>query len=302
MYFIDSCPCCASSQLKKWPAIVAPFIAQYACATEPQACCLCECRDCTFRFFDSRLSDQEIGRLYAGYRGRAYLEARHRHEFWYSAAVNAAIGYDAGEMASRKQNLANLLSRRPEEITSVLDYGGDRGQFIPDGLGTERYVFEISDATPVPGVTRLESVKGRQFDFVMLAHVLEHCSEPLEFVQKMKALGNGHSMYYFEVPFERRSLGVAPRGRLARLYRDALLHARPLLTAVDLYSTVFRVKFNCNPPLGLHKCSEHLNFFSEKSLCTLLERSGYRVVECGTAEVQSKGPVSRILYGLARAA
>jgi hypothetical protein len=302
VYFINSCPCCASRQLQKWPAIVAPFIARYACGTEPQACCLCECLSCTFRFYDSRLTDQEIGTLYAGYRGPAYFEARHRQEFWYSATVNAGIGNDPAEIESRKQNLAKLLSGRSESITSVLDYGGDRGQFIPDDLGTERYVFEISDATPVPGVNRLESVERRQFDFVILAHVLEHCSDPHKFVEQLKPLANECTIYYFEVPFERPSLRFAPRGPLQRIYRDALLRAGPLLTAVDLYSTVCRVKFDCNLPLGLHKCSEHLNFFNQRSLGALLERGGYELLECGTAKTQARGPVSRILYGLARLA
>ena len=302
MYFINSCPCCESTERQEWPAIVAPFIAHYACGIEPQACLLCECRNCTFRFFDLRLTDLEIGTLYAGYRGTAYFNARHRHEFWYSADVNVGIGNDPAEIASRKQNLAKLLSGRSESITSVLDYGGDRGQFIPEHLGTERYVFEISDATPVSGVSRLESVERKQFDFVMLAHVLEHCSEPLRIVDELKQLANDQTIYYFEVPYERPSLRLAPRGRFQRLYRDALLRAGPLLTAVDLYSTVCRVKLNCNLPLGLHKCSEHLNFFNEKSLRALLERSGYELIECGIARTSSQGPVNRILYGLARVA
>lgn len=302
MYFINSCPCCASTRLRKWPAVVAPFIARYACGTEPQACSLCECLNCTFRFFDSRLTDSEIATLYAGYRGPAYFDARHRYEFWYSAAANAGIGNDHAEIESRKQNLSKLLSERSEPIGSVLDYGGDRGQFIPDYLGTERYVFEISDATPVPGVSRLESVEGKQFDFVMLAHVLEHCSDPLKFAGELKQLANNRTTFYFEVPFERPSLRFAPRGPLQRTYCDALLRASALLTAVDLYSTVCRVKFDCNLPLGLLKCSEHLNFFNETSLRVLLERCGYELLECGTAQTQSKGPVTRILYGLARVA
>ena len=302
MYFINSCPCCASTRLRKWPAVVSPFIARYACGTEPQASSLCECLGCTFRFFDSRLTDSEIATLYAGYRGPAYFDARHRYEFWYSAAVNAGIGNGPAEIESRKQHLGSLLSGRSESITSVLDYGGDRGQFIPDCLGTERYVYEISDAAPVSGVSRLESVEGKKFDFVILAHVLEHCSEPLDFIEGLKPLANDKTIYYFEVPFERPSLRFAPRGSLQRIYRDALLRSGPLLTAVDFYSTVCRVKLDCNLPLGLQKCSEHLNFFNEKSLHALLERGGYELFECGTAKTLSNGPANRILYGLARVA
>jgi hypothetical protein len=240
--------------------------------------------------------------LYAGYRGPGYFNARHHHEFWYSAAINAGIGNDPAEIESRKRNLAKILAGRSDSIASVLDYGGDRGQFIPDHLGNERYVFEISDATPVPGVTRLVSVEQKTFDFVMLTHVLEHCSEPVKVVDELKQLANDRTIYYFEVPFERPSLRLAPRGTLQRIYSDTLLRARPLLTAIDFYSTVCRVKFDCNLPLGIHKCSEHLNFFNQESLRALLERSGYELLECGTAKTHTPGPAGRILYGLARVA
>ena len=136
----------------------------------------------------------------------------------------------------------------------------------------------------------------------MLAHVLEHCSEPLKVVEELKHLANDRTVYYFEVPFERPSLRLAPRGALQCIYRDTLLRAGPLLTAIDFYSTVCRVKFDCNLPLGIHKCSEHLNFFNQESLRALLERSGYELLECGTARTESPGPVGRILYGLARVA
>lgn len=302
MYFIDSCPCCGAKELQKWPAIVAPFVSQHACGTEKQVCSFCECGNCTFRFFDSRLTDSEIAALYAGYRGPAYYEARHRHEFWYTEAVNAGIGSDPGEIQSRKQHLEDLLAGRQEPIQSVLDYGGDRGQFIPDHIGTERYVFEISGANPVPGVTRLRSIEQRQFDLVMLAHVLEHCSAPLSFLANLRSLATDLTIYYFEVPFERPSVRFAPRGLLQRMYRDAVLCVKPLLTLVDFYSTVCRVKFDCNLPFGLLKCSEHLNFFNEKSMSALLERGGYELLECGKADVRSGGPVNRILYVLARLA
>jgi hypothetical protein len=145
-------------------------------------------------------------------------------------------------------------------------------------------------------------VENKQFDFVMLTHVLEHCSEPLKVVEELKQLANDRTVYYFEVPYERPSLRLAPRGLLQRIYRDTLLRARPLLTAIDFYSTVCRVKFDCNLPLGIHKCSEHLNFFNEQSLGALLQRGGYELLECGTAKTQTPGPAGRILYGLARVA
>lgn len=302
IYFIDTCPCCGSKQLQRWPGIVSPFIATYACRVKAHGCHLCECEGCSFRFFDSRLTEAEGANLYAGYRGDTYFKARHHYEFWYSRRVNDSIGTGAAGIAARKRNLSKILGERASRIKAVLDYGGDRGQFIPDSLGTERYVYEISDAKTVEGVERLSSVNGRQFDFVMLAHVLEHCSEPRQILQRLKPLAHDRTLFYFEVPYERPSLGLAGKGKAQHRYLNALLRIPPFLTVVDLYSTVVRIKFDVIPPLGLQKCSEHLNFFNEPSLCALLKSDGFEVLESGTVVVGSKGPLGTILYGLARKA
>ena len=124
MYLIDTCPCCGSKELRRWPAIVSPFIADYACGTRPGDSHLCECNGCSFRFFDTRLSDAEIQKLYADYRGDAYFEARHRHEFWYSRKVNDGIGSDDVKIAARKRSLAEILGDRAQSFTTILDYGG----------------------------------------------------------------------------------------------------------------------------------------------------------------------------------
>jgi hypothetical protein len=307
MYVIDRCPCCSSSELLRWPAIVSPFIASYACGVRPGPAHLCECQTCTFRFFDTRLTDSEIAKLYGGYRGEQYFKARHRCEFWYSRKVNDSIGSDPAEIAVRKQGLARRLGARAQSLGTVLDYGGDRGQFIPDNLGAERYVYEISDVQPVEGVVRLSSVEGRQFDFVMLAHVLEHCSEPGDFLRGLKALGHPNTIFYFEVPYERPSLKRAGRGKLQRTYLNALLRMGPLLQLTDLYSTVFRIKFDRIPPLGLQKCSEHLNFFNQPSLKALLKSQGFELLESDVVsfeggEAGNRTILSRILYGFARLA
>jgi hypothetical protein len=261
---------------------------------------LCECKGCTFRFFDSRLTEEEVGRLYAGYRGDAYFKARHSYEFWYSRTVNNGIGSDPGEIALRKRNLSAFVGDRAQFIKTVLDYGGDRGQFIPENLGTARYVYEISDAEAVEGVERLTSVQGRTFDFVMLTHVLEHCSEPRQMLRLLKPLAHNETLFYFEVPYERPSLAMAGKGSGQREYLNVIQRISPLFKMVDLYSTIARIKFDCIPPLGLQKCSEHLNFFNEASLRALLESGGFELLKSGTASL-AIGPLSvGILYGMAR--
>ena len=183
MYRIDSCPCCQSSDLRLYPAVVAPFLAWYAFRTPPFRCSLMECRNCSLRFFDSRLTPEEVERLYTGYRGEEYFRSRHRCEFWYTRKFNTGVGHDGTAIALEKAGCRSLPqeARRSRNDRGGMDYGGDEGQFIPDAVGKEKYVFELSDAAPVKGVTKIGSeaeLRARRFDLVMICHVLEHCSDP----------------------------------------------------------------------------------------------------------------------------
>ncbi len=141
------------------------------------------------------------------------------------------------------------------EINTVLDYGGDKGQFIPATFGKERFVFELSDAQPVEGVTRIASeaeLDGRRFDLTLLLGVLEHCSEPLSVLQKVQALTRGpNSHIVIGVPYEWYSLASVGTGTLYSWYLDALLKSGPLMKLVDFYSTVVRVRSYRIPPFGI---------------------------------------------------
>lgn len=69
----------------------------------------------------------------------------------------------------------------------LLDYGGDCGQFIPKFLSlSEKFVFDLSDSKAVDGVTKLNSIEGRKFDFIMCCHVLEHTNQPFEELSGLK--------------------------------------------------------------------------------------------------------------------
>jgi hypothetical protein len=265
-----------------------------------------ECRNCSLRFFDSRLTPEEVETLYSGYRGEAYFRSRHRCEFWYTRKFNRGIGHDRQAIACRRQVAETFLKRHVDfgTIATVLDYGGDEGQFIPDALGKERYVFELSDATPVQGVAKIGSeaaLRARHFDLVLVCSVLAHCSDPCATLQTIKELGPGlPSLCYVEVPYERYDLRFAGRGKLFERYIAGLLRCPPALTAVDFFSTVVRLKTNLIPPFGIMKCHEHLNYFNEKSLEAILLAAGFDVMECTTVGVPSYMASGRMLQALAR--
>jgi SAM-dependent methyltransferase len=284
VYTIEGCPCCQSKESTARWAVVAPFLAYYAVGRSPFLCRLMECSNCSFRFFDVRLTPEEVDKLYSGYRGERYFAERHRWEPWYSRKVNDGIGGDPEEVAERTRALeAFLLPHLDQsEIETVLDYGGDRGQFIPPSLGAKKFVFELSDAVPVAGVERINSeqqLRAMRFDLIMAFGVLEHCSDPAEVLEKLRSYLTPGSLLCVGVPYERYGLGFAGKGTLYRGYLNALLHFPTAVVAVDFYSTIARVRLGGIPPLGLIKCHEHLNFFDERSMKALLERMGFAIID-----------------------
>jgi SAM-dependent methyltransferase len=305
MYTIEACPCCLSKKLtEKW-SIVAPFLAHFAVREPPGLCKLMECSECSFRFFNARLTPEEVDRLYSEYRGDRYFAERHRWEFWYSRKVNSGISGDPKEIALRMAALEKLALPHVDQdmVGTVLDYGGDRGQFIPRSLGTDKYVFELSDAVPVQGVTRIAThrdLEGRQFDFVMILCVLEHCSDPANALEQVRACMHSGSYLCVTVPHERYGIGFAGTGSLYRSYLNALLHFPPALVAMDFYSSASRIKLGFIPPFGFAKCHEHLNFFNQKSIAALLDRAGFEIIDSKIDFVASYPARSETLLVMAR--
>lgn len=305
-----TCVVCGSSALEAYPAVLSPFVAERVGRT-PSACCLVECRGCSHRFFDEALDDSEMRRLYSGYRGTEYLRLRSRWEPWYTEEINAAIGTDPAEIASRTRAVGEYLRRWvPAEVLAgrVLDYGGDCGQFIPSGIGTTRYLYDISGKPAVEGVVPLSEpsmLKELALDLVLVAHVLEHVVTPEGFLARVQEeLGprNERHWLYVEVPFERPRIlkRKANPDRIGRHDRRAAVGRRLPWIARDLYSTAFRVKLNVVPPLGVIKLHEHVSFFSEASLRMLLTRAGYALVDVSVGPISGKAGITRVLRALGR--
>jgi hypothetical protein len=307
-YLARVCPCCEGDARTHdaYPALVSPFLATYVLDTDrPSPTRLLECDACGFRFFEDRLTAKEAERLYAGYRGDRYFAVRHRHEPWYTRKVNDAIGGDDDVVGVRRKALERFVRDHIDvsKLDDVLDYGGDRGQVLP-AIGQRRFVYEISGTEPVSGVTRIGSapeLKDRRFDLVLLSHVLEHCSEPREVLgEVLPLLRSKDSVLYVELPLERHGLRWLGRKASYRAYLGALRHLGPILTAVDLYSTFFRVRYDTLPPLGFLRMHEHINFFDERSLESLFEKSGLEVVAIERLVIRSKLGAQPVLSALAR--
>jgi SAM-dependent methyltransferase len=263
-------------------------------------CSLLECGSCGLRFFDHRYDDEEMKRLYSGYRGEAYFQARHRHEFWYLRRHNDGTGHAANILAKRKSATAAFIHGHTDVqvISRVLDYGGDSGQFMPDGIGNQRDVFEVSDAAPIPGVRRLSEenqLEANGYDLVLLNHVLEHAADPADLLRRVAWLMKpGTGLLHVEVPLERYDLTWVRQGEQETRRLVALASHPTWLKWLDFYSTLCRVALKSMPPFGFLKRHEHLNLFDERALSMACRSVGLEVLAVETDDRGSGAVVAAL--------
>jgi hypothetical protein len=213
-----TCPACGGNAFRRYPAKVAGFVAERVWNSAPFETRLLRCRDCGTAFYEIRPDDNELARLYAGYRDEAYQRQRQSHEPDYTAECNAVVA-GGEEQRIRREHMVSLLVPwiQSESITSVLDFGGDQGQSIPSELSSaRRYVHDVSGVEPLPGIESIADVarlREMDFDLVMCCMVLEHVAEPRAIVETLRQIGHAGTLFYFEVPQD--SPIFSPSSRLA---------------------------------------------------------------------------------------
>jgi hypothetical protein len=212
------------------------------------------CEHCSFIQTSIPFHDDEIMRLYADYRSPSYHRQRIQYEPEY-AAIAAAVGYDPVEVSTRTTALTALLRKqlRTADPITILDYGGSDGRFIPDIPGS-KFVYDISNLNPVPGVTRIrsESELGT-YSLVLLAHVTEHVTHPLNLVRKLSAYVEPGGHLYIETPQE-----------IPDQQRDGLRNG---VSRFDI---------------PIH---EHINSYCVPAVAALLEAAGFSIVAIESAFV-----------------
>lgn len=249
----DNCVYCSnqSEKLGKFQAKVSPFIENYALNAAAPRVNIVYCPRCEGSFFDHAYDDKEMSNLYREYRGKNYTAVRERYEKGYSA-VNDLLGNDPGEVISRKNNLQKVLlsviSGHNIKVTSVLDWGGDVGQFIPELPGAKKFLYDMSGKEPcrpdITGLTRIP--EGMRFDLILSCHVFEHVSSPVDTLMELKGALNEGGIVYLEVPYE-----------FPKLHRLISSFLKRNLTVL------------------MH---EHINQFSVRSLLFLANRAGFEVL------------------------
>jgi len=253
----------------------------------------CHCRNCGFGYYNPQPDSEELNRYYNGYRGLEFQRMRERYEPTYTKEYNSLADSPQYQKV-RKDLLAGYLKleRKVGAIGSVLDFGGDLGQFIPDELSNaKRYVYEISGSIPNPGIIPLKSMeecRQHQFDMIMCSHVLEHVPDPLAVMEKMVDLAGPDTIIYVELPYETLFKDISPRQELA--YR-MLSFFKMTFNPWIIMSIITRdSRVNC-------QLSEHISVFNGKSLRKMLERSNLDVLRMDVAMIgiESDTPILRCL-------
>jgi hypothetical protein len=212
------------------------------------------CEHCSFIQTSVPFHEDDIMRLYLDYRSPAYNRQRIQWEPEYDA-IAAAVGFDPVEVRTRTAALSAFLSKelRTADPITLLDYGGSDGRFIPDIPGS-KFVYEISNIEPVPGVTRIKSESELgTYSLVLLAHVTEHVPHPLNLVRKLSAYVEPGGHLYIETPQE-----------IPDPQRDELRNGAS--------------RFD----IPIH---EHINSYCVPAVAALLEAAGFTIVAIESAFV-----------------
>ncbi len=160
------------------------------------------CLTCSFLQMKYVLPEEWLTNHYADYRSDSYNRERIHYEPSYAYTAQH-IGL-AAEAEIRVRDLTRWLDGKFEIIEefAMLDYGGADGKFLPD-IPAKKYVFEVSNYPPAPGVTRIKSAEDLGlYSYVQISHVLEHVMYPLALVKSVSELVEPGGYLYLEVPQE----------------------------------------------------------------------------------------------------
>jgi len=276
MIEVSSCVICDGpiGQLRR--ALVAPFLAKRIWNRAPFSLDLVKCESCGFIFYNPRLDNSDLEKLYSGYRTEEYRQMRHATEPWYTEKFNADLASEES-YRKRRARLAPILQQniKNRRINRILDHGGDRGDLVvglfPDA---EAFVYDISGIPATEGVTSIDDPASCKADLIINSNVLEHVGFPVDLVRQILKAAPEGGLVFLEVPCE-TPLGFSRiTRRFAQIGLMTLFHP-------SLARYIFR-------PATFYMMHEHVNYFTERSLTSLMCAGGGTVVASGSYSSSSR--------------
>lgn len=280
MFYINNCPVCGSIDVKYNQALVMPFVSERTGAWIPykvtkeefkdlepgysyQSTYTSECCNCGLVYSKHRFTNDEISKLYLGYRDKHYVAQRLRYEPNY----NDVDLY----LKSRVAHLDDVESRirsYKDKIKSILDWGGGEGLNTPM-INSAEYVcvYDVSQDNKIKSIAGDKFNYKDGFDLLVCMHVLEHVNSPVLLLQELLKHGKKGSLVYIEVPLEKEI--NAEHGGIKKGRRKTHWH-------------------------------EHINFFSIRSMNAMLGRCNLEVMSLITKDVSDNFRNFMILQAYAR--
>jgi len=298
------CPICGIEAHALAHGLVAPFISTLSSIPLGQETLLRICDNCDLTFFDSRYGVQELASLYGHYRDKEYKDKRHHWEPWYSRNVNDAYSTDGEVVEDRRAFMTRILedAHMNSHLSCVVDFGGDEGQFFPRVPTSRRVVCDVSSRDLPVGVERISTLSelgDTKPDLFIVAHVLEHLPNPVEPLTDIRRSIADDGIIYVEVPLDRfRVSKFHATIRYRRYLQRLVLHRFPFVGS-DFLSGLSRQFRSSIPRFGVVKQSEHINYFSGRSIEAALTASGFTVVAQGSDPAMKVGGLRMGCYGVA---
>ena len=267
------CVACESTKLRSSPAVLMPFVAYRIFGWTPTAidpswgirdlpvgtaCSVCKsmmCEECGLLFLDMRFDDDEMAALYFDYRGPKYCQQRERFEPGYTARNNLLLGGSKYIAEIEAFLQPYLVARSPR----VLDWGGDSGINTPFRATAARHdILDISSRPLIDGARGVarSDVEENDYDLIVYSNVLEHMPYPRQSLSEVVSAMRPGTLLYLEAPNE-EVIRVNPTP-------DTRLQSK-------------------------HHWHEHINFFTELSLDTILAAVGLNVVDRRSHPVTAGG-------------
>jgi SAM-dependent methyltransferase len=216
-----NCPCCDSEKVMMGTVTLAAFVAERMTNTVQLDDWMTEaqqCEACGFINTHMRFTDEQMQRYYHEYmmvktpdgdarQCGSYIFHRRRvdGEDWLSLIE---FYNSPGWFAARKHSVIGSLNLLPDfdvnTIKTVVDYGGDLGQYIPNELDhAPRYVVEVEPRDLLVGIKQISSPnEAEAADLLICCHTLEHVSWPRDLLTDMKRYVKPGGLIYLEVPNE----------------------------------------------------------------------------------------------------
>jgi SAM-dependent methyltransferase len=274
-FIARACVCCGSTRLGRSPAVLMPLVAHRVFGWTPveiddswgletipsgRAYSLCnslQCQDCGHLFLDIRFSDDQLAALYHDYFGPEYARLRDSYEPGYAVKNETFL-----KVIPYLSDVENFLRDLVPFMPSILDWGGGSGLNTPFRNANRRHhVLDISKQAPVPGAEIVDpgQVSAGDYDLVVCSNVIEHIPYPVDLLRQVTTSLGPQTVLYLELPYER------------------------ILSESDDDLSAFRRKRHWH---------EHINFFSRKSLQTLLRRAGLSTIRSEMVNARPLGTPS----------